>query len=966
MKKTNNTFKTILLITAIVFSISSFAQAPSKMSYQAVIRDATNNLIVNQSVGLQISILQTSATGTAVFVETHSITTNANGLVSVEIGNGTNVSGSISGINWGTDAYFIKTETDPTGGTSYSISATNQLLSVPYALSSEKASDMDLLDLTDVTGIPTSGQVLKWDGTAWKPQNDLTTGGGTGSYSAGAGITISGTNVIAADLGADISTAELQNNAVTTAKIASNAVTSSELSNNAVTTAKITANAVTSNEIATGAVTAPKIDQMGATSGQVMQYNGTAWAPATPTGGTTYTAGSGVAISGTNAISATLGTDIATGEIQNNAVTTAKIATNAVTSTEIANNAVNTAQLANDAVTAPKIDQMGATSGQVIKWSGSAWAPAADNTGSASYTAGSGINISGSNAISSTLGTDIATAEIQNDAVTNAKIANNAVNTAQLANDAVTAPKIDDMGASNGQVLQYNGTNWAPTTPTATTSPWTLAGSNVYRNTGNVGIGTTTPTSKLQVDGGVRINANANALTLDGSSPYIRILNGGVYKGFLWSNSKGIELGTSSGSTEDLILSTGLNDRMTIKSTGNIGIGTSTPTHKLEISSGSAGTDVLAVINTSSSDSSAAIKGELVGNTPTGGAIALQGADNYANISDLDISGDEIGILGYSNGGFAGDNYGVYGHSNGVGVKAISSNATKAALEVENTSSGPAIVTNGGDVEINGKTLINRSGEALRIDGTNPYITLFNGGLPKGYLWSNTSNFEISTASGSTEDLILSTGFVDRITIKPSGNIGIGVATPARKLDVAGDIKATGRLYLGSINYFGYVSNYLTELNGALIPVFDDFDDLGSATKRWDDIYATNGTVQTSDRRDKTNIQNLDYGLKEIMELRAVRFQWKDRTDEKFKLGFIAQELQPILNEVVKEDDKVRNEDGTTTKVQNDRLGVYYSDIIPVAVKAIQEQQAIINSQQSQIDNQQKQIDELKALIMKK
>ena len=505
MKTTLNfiKIKIALLITAIVFSISSFAQAPNKMSYQAVIRDASNNLVANQSVGVRISILKGSASGSSVFVETHSATTNANGLVSVEIGNGTNVSGSISGINWGTDAYFIKTETDPTGGTSYSISATNQLLSVPYALSSEKASDMELLDLNDVTGNPTAGQVLKWDGTTWKPQNDLT-GGTGGSYSAGSGITISGSNVISADLGTDIATSEIQNNAVTTAKIANDAIT------------------------------APKIDDMGATSGQVMQYNGTNWAPATPATGSTYTAGSGIAISGSNAISATLGTDISTAEIQNNAVTTAKIATNAVTANELANNAVtnpklannavNTVNIANDAVTAPKIAQMSATSGEVLKWNGSAWAPAADNTGSASYTAGSGIAISGSNAISATLGTDISTAEIQNNAVTTAKIAtnavtgneiaNNAVNTAQLANDAVTAPKIDDMGATSGQILQYNGTNWAPTTPAATTSPWTVSGSDVYRNTGRVGIGITSPVNTLSV---LQPIGNANSVRIESS-----------------------------------------------------------------------------------------------------------------------------------------------------------------------------------------------------------------------------------------------------------------------------------------------------------------------------------------------------------------------------------------------------------------------------------------------------------------
>lgn len=111
-----------------------FAQAPQKLSYQSVIRNAANNLVINQSVGIQISILQGSATGTVVFAETHNTTSNANGLVSIEIGGGTVVSGSFSGIDWANGPYFIKTETDPAGGTNYTITGTTQLLSVPYAM----------------------------------------------------------------------------------------------------------------------------------------------------------------------------------------------------------------------------------------------------------------------------------------------------------------------------------------------------------------------------------------------------------------------------------------------------------------------------------------------------------------------------------------------------------------------------------------------------------------------------------------------------------------------------------------------------------------------------------------------------------------------------------------------------------------------------------------------------------------
>ena len=131
--------KIFTLIAGIMLSASVFAQVPEKMSYQAVVRDGSNALVASTAVGMQISILQGSTSGTAVYVETQTPTSNANGLVSVEIGAGTVVSGSFSNIDWGNDTYFIKTETDPTGGTTYTITGTSQLLSVPYALYAETA-----------------------------------------------------------------------------------------------------------------------------------------------------------------------------------------------------------------------------------------------------------------------------------------------------------------------------------------------------------------------------------------------------------------------------------------------------------------------------------------------------------------------------------------------------------------------------------------------------------------------------------------------------------------------------------------------------------------------------------------------------------------------------------------------------------------------------------------------------------
>jgi hypothetical protein len=130
--------KLYTILAAVLVTASTFAQAPEKMSYQAVVRDSGDNLVTSQVVGMRISILQGT---TAVYVETQTPTTNVNGLVTLEIGgsSATVVSGIFSTIDWSTGTYFIKTETDPTGDTTYTITGTSQLLSVPYALQSKTA-----------------------------------------------------------------------------------------------------------------------------------------------------------------------------------------------------------------------------------------------------------------------------------------------------------------------------------------------------------------------------------------------------------------------------------------------------------------------------------------------------------------------------------------------------------------------------------------------------------------------------------------------------------------------------------------------------------------------------------------------------------------------------------------------------------------------------------------------------------
>lgn len=142
------------LLALAAFTLPLLAQSPDLMSYQAVLRDAENHLLTNHAVAVQISIIQGTPNGTPVYVEVHTLNTNANGLVSLEIGDG--VTGDdFSLIDWANGPFYLKTETDPDGGTNYTISSTTQLLSVPYAKYADEAGNVFSGVYGDLSGAPT-------------------------------------------------------------------------------------------------------------------------------------------------------------------------------------------------------------------------------------------------------------------------------------------------------------------------------------------------------------------------------------------------------------------------------------------------------------------------------------------------------------------------------------------------------------------------------------------------------------------------------------------------------------------------------------------------------------------------------------------------------------------------------------------------------------------------------------------
>ncbi|MBQ7489817.1 MAG: fibrobacter succinogenes major paralogous domain-containing protein [Bacteroidales bacterium] len=162
----------VSFIGAFVLSVTMlFAQVPpQKMTYQVVVRNNNNELVTNQQVGVKISILANSPNGLAIYEETHNAATNTNALLSIQVGTGTPTPGSdFSAIDWGGGDYYLKSEIDPVGGFNYTITGTQQLITVPYAFHSGTTAFVDYNQISNRPVGTNNGDILYWDSsdTSW-------------------------------------------------------------------------------------------------------------------------------------------------------------------------------------------------------------------------------------------------------------------------------------------------------------------------------------------------------------------------------------------------------------------------------------------------------------------------------------------------------------------------------------------------------------------------------------------------------------------------------------------------------------------------------------------------------------------------------------------------------------------------------------------------------------------------------
>lgn len=869
------------LLTSI--SLFSFAQAPQEISYQGVARSTSGTVLPNQNIGIKLDLHQGSAAGTIVFSESHNKTTNAFGLFTLGIGS-SNTSGFTS-INWANGPYFLEVSMDPAGGTSYSSVGTQQFMSVPYALYAQTAGNASATP-TIIINAP----------------NTVTSAGGSYTINIPASITYTAGN------GIDITGGVISNTAI--------AVTPTIAAGN-----NITINPSTPSNSYT--VNAPSYSLSQTGNNINLLQNGTSIGTATLPVVTSYSAGNGIDITGgviSNTMTATPPT-INSGGVANVTNPSTNVYLVDVPAPNLNfNTGTNVLTLTqNGATTTATLNGSGSNTVSII---GSGIAAVSPTTGSnftvsvpsPTYTSNGPTTISGSypnytvNSVTSPTTSLVAgNTNIQLIPGTNSYTLN--AYTYSLTNNSNT------LTLTNGAPLGYTSTVVLPTASTTTVS----SGSNVnvtgsgasytvsapsYSLTSNSntltlsnGTAITTATVPATVITGTgtgiaSVTASANSFTVNVPSPTYTPSTGSLAFGSTVINVAptlsltGSTL-TSGAATNSVNLATipGLwtsptaTTVATTNSTSLVGIGTNTPTYKLDVYGTASVPATIHGYNSGATASSTGVFGE----NPNNG-IGVYGQSN-SGVGVWGKSTTGAGIYGESTSGDGGKFIlssntttanAVNAQTNGTGVAiyAKSFNATPLAAKFEggteifhtatvanphlNISSPSAVYgrvkySNIGQANyfsteyINDGSGINEAFSINQFNGTNSKPVFLINGQRMAYV--NALNyplytFHVMTSTATAQGGISSEGFAQagQINLVRNNNAGAGVRSAAIFGDDLGKINFAGydgsafgdgaKIYAKAVeNITG--SNKGTELIFAAVPT-------GTNTNK--DVFKINGT----------------------------------------------------------------------------------------------------------------------------
>ncbi|MBT5856219.1 C-type lectin domain-containing protein, partial [bacterium] len=603
--------------------------------------------------------------------------------------------------------------------------------------------------------------------------NIKSTGTITGTNFSGPGTGLTGTAA-----GLTVGTATNATTATTATTVADNAITTAKIDNLTILAEDIANNVITATQIATGGVGTLEILD-GTVTGTDIALN-------------TITAVD-IAASAVDTSELALGA-VTSEKIEDGTITNSDIATDTITATRIAANAVGTSEIADDTVTSTDIANNTITAADIAP-NAVATSEILDNTVSSTDILNNtvlAIDIAiGGVATSEILDGTILATDIANNVITATQIAADAVGSSEIANDAVTMAKIADSSAATNQVIKYNGSDWEPAN-----TLWTESGSNVYRSAGNVGIGTTSPQTALDVTGIVRASSEMVA-----GNFRIESANVGLYQA----------------SGTDMALRTNGATRLTITEVGRVGIGTTTPSEKLDVVGNIKSTGTITgttITGTNFSGPGTGLTGTAAGLT-VGNAASATNATTAATASSVlavagNVAAPSISFYGASD-------IGIYRRTNDSmsfsvkGEHAVEFKDGRVAIGFVNPSYklhvGGNIVATG---SVTGTTITASTqftGPGTGLTGTAAGLTVGNAttattattassvfainGSDASPSITFASDADTGMYNQSPNTLKFATGGSERLRVDSNGNVGIGVVSPSEKVHVAGNIIAT-------------------------------------------------------------------------------------------------------------------------------------------------------------------------------